>query len=66
MIQEKIEAAAMQLNELAGHVDEETWTMIKNVRNELFDAAEQAMQLEACTIANQSGNPFAPRCAAVD
>ena len=46
MIQEKITDAALALGNLAGQVSEEQWETIRLVRQELFDAADQADHLE--------------------
>jgi hypothetical protein len=46
MVHEKIVDSALALGGLAGQVDQEQWDTIRRVRQELFDAADQAQRLE--------------------
>jgi len=46
MVHEKVNDAALALGGLAGQVSEEQWETIRRVRQELFDAADQALHLE--------------------
>ena len=48
MTEEKIRHAACAITELAGQVKPEQWDLLANIRNELFDAADQVHVYETC------------------